>query len=90
MAKEAICGIKEVPEYGKVYTTSDFPTIIWLLCNEMRPVTNVRSPDGRMVLLFENAEKCADLAHKMLFNDDVKLSRALTEIKRVRQILRQE
>ena len=72
-----------------IFRTSDFGQIIFLLCNDCDLLGAERVAPKRVALIFRGKANCEGLISNMMFADNVSLTRALGEIRKVRQIIHQ-
>ena len=70
-----------------VYRTSDFRDVIYLLCHDARLIRTIRIGNHKVLFLFADKGTCEGLLAGVYFTDQVSLNRALSEIRKARDII---
>jgi len=71
-----------------VYSTTDFQSAIYLLCNNARFIRSMRIGEHKVEFTFADRQACFRVLTNIHYDDSVSLSRALSEIRKARDIIR--
>jgi hypothetical protein len=70
-----------------IFKTSDFQSVVFLLCNDAELSSAYREGPRTVMFEFRGKGYCEVIMANMMFHDQVSLARALQEIRKARTVI---